>query len=87
MITIYNQSWILVHVYVFEDFKRTLILVNLEWIIEDYTTDNLTNMTQNSMKGFRDCMTMTWLLRFYALVQMVLPPSKPSKLGLQPSYK
>jgi hypothetical protein len=30
MITIYNQSWILVHVYVFEDFKRTLILVNLE---------------------------------------------------------
>jgi hypothetical protein len=85
VISIYNQSLILVHAYVVEDFKRTFILVNLEQVIKDYTIDNLTNMIQNSMKGFRDCMTMTWLLRFYALVQMVLPPSKASKLGLQPS--
>ncbi len=52
MTSLDNQSWISVHAYVVEDLKRTMILVNLERVIEGCTTDNLTNMIQNSMKGF-----------------------------------
>jgi hypothetical protein len=47
-----NQSWILVHAYVVEDFKRTPILVNLEWDTKGYTTNNFTKMIRNSVKGF-----------------------------------
>ncbi len=53
MINIDNQSWILIHAYVVEDFKRTHILVNLKWVIEGYTTNNFTNMIRNLVKGFR----------------------------------
>jgi hypothetical protein len=44
MISIDNQSWISVHAYVVEDFKRTLISVNLEWVIEGCIMNNFTNM-------------------------------------------
>jgi hypothetical protein len=44
VISIDNQSWISVHAYVVEDFKRTPILVNLEQVIEGCTTNNFTNM-------------------------------------------
>jgi len=47
-----NQSWISIHAYVVEDFKRTPILVNLKWDTEGCTTNNLTKMIWNSMKGF-----------------------------------
>jgi hypothetical protein len=52
MTNIDNWSWISVHAYVVEDFKRTPILVNLEHVIEGCTINNLTNMIRNLMKGF-----------------------------------
>ncbi len=52
VISINNQSWIFVHGYVVEDFKRTPILLNLEQMTDGCTTDNLMKMIQNSIQVF-----------------------------------
>ncbi len=52
MISIDNQSWISIHAYVVEDFKRTLISVNLEWVTKGCIMNNFTNMIWNLVKGF-----------------------------------
>jgi hypothetical protein len=48
-----NQSSILVHVYVFEDFKRIPILVNLKCVTKGASTNNLTTMFKNFVAKFK----------------------------------
>jgi hypothetical protein len=36
-----NQSWIFAHAYVVENWKRILVLLNLEWVVNGTTSDNL----------------------------------------------
>jgi hypothetical protein len=40
--TIDNQSWLSIHVYVTEEWKRVLILLNLQHVVDGTTFDNLT---------------------------------------------
>ncbi len=47
-----NQTWIWIHAYVVEVFRKTLILLNLKQITNGCTTNNLTNMIKISMKVF-----------------------------------
>lgn len=47
-----NQTWIWIHAYVVEDFRKTPILLNLKQITNGCTTNNLTNMIKISMKVF-----------------------------------
>jgi hypothetical protein len=36
-----NQSWILVHAYVVENWRRQLVLLNLEKVVDEGTSNNL----------------------------------------------
>jgi len=47
-----NNTWILVHAYFVEKFKKTKILENLEQMKKSCTTDNLINIIKNSMNVF-----------------------------------
>jgi hypothetical protein len=48
-----NQSWILVHVYVVEDFKRIPILVNLQCVTKGASTNNPTTIIKNFVAKFK----------------------------------
>jgi hypothetical protein len=47
-----NNTWILVHAYFVENFKKTKILENLEQMTKSCTTNNLIDMIKNSMNVF-----------------------------------
>jgi hypothetical protein len=48
-----NQSWILMHVYVVEDFNRIPILVNFQCVTKGASTNNLTTMIKNFVAKFK----------------------------------
>jgi hypothetical protein len=48
-----DNTWILVHAYFVEIFKKTKILENLGQMKKNCTTNNLINMIKNSMNMFR----------------------------------
>jgi hypothetical protein len=48
-----NQSWILVHVYVVEIFKRIPILVNLQCVTKGASTNNLITTIRNFFAKFK----------------------------------
>jgi hypothetical protein len=48
MTTIYNKSWVNVHVHLVDGFKCIHVLLNLERLICGGTTGNMTNVIFNS---------------------------------------
>jgi hypothetical protein len=50
--TIDNQSWLFIHVYVIEQWKRVLILLNLQHVVDGTTFDNLTSLIVNNLMEF-----------------------------------
>jgi len=51
--TIENQSWLSIHVYVIEEWKRVLILLNLQHVVDGTTFDNLTALIGKNLMEFR----------------------------------
>jgi hypothetical protein len=50
--TIDNQSWLFVHVYVIKEWKRVLILLNLQCVVDEATSDNLTSLIVKNLMEF-----------------------------------
>ncbi len=50
--TIDNQSWLFIHVYVTEEWKRVLILLNLQYVVDGTTFDNLTSFIVTNLMEF-----------------------------------
>jgi len=50
--TLNNQSWIYVHGYVVDNWHKVPILLNLERIVDEGTSDNLTTMVIHSLVIF-----------------------------------
>ncbi len=58
-----NQSWILVHVYVVEDFKRIPILVNLQCVTKGASTNNLTTIIRNFVAKFKQPLNYDMIMK------------------------
>jgi hypothetical protein len=54
VVTLDNQSWTFVHVYIIKNWCRVQILLNLERIVNGGTYDNLTSIIIHSLDVFGD---------------------------------